>query len=291
MEYITAQWIFIFFVYCFLGWVFESTWMSLNEKRLVNRGFLRGPVLPIYGCGALLMLSLHFLTPYPAGLFFAGLAIATVFEYIVGVIMENLFHVKYWDYSNQKFQFQGKICLSSSLTWGGMTCLLNYGFHDTIGQKVLAVPEKTVAGLDVLFCILFAADILWSVHSALGLAKVLQEMEKLQQEAENLRRQIAQNAMEKRQALRENFCQLRQLTQEELLQKGQAIREDAQEQKARLEESRVQLHLALREAETHMEEKMSGLKWSHRSLLQGNPHAVSSLHSKGMQAIRRRLGK
>ena len=118
-SYSAAQWLLVFYLYCMLGWCFESTVVSVGQRRLVNRGFLRGPMLPIYGFGAVILLHVSLpLKQHPVWLYLASMIAATVFEYIVGVVMEKIFKVKYWDYSKQRFQFQGYICLRSSLCWG-----------------------------------------------------------------------------------------------------------------------------------------------------------------------------
>ena len=109
-DYSAAQWLLIFYIYCFCGWVFESAVVSVQQKRPVNRGFLRGPMLPIYGFGATIMLHVSLpLAGHPVQIYFAGMVVATAFEYVVGVVMEAIFKVKYWDYSEHRFQFQGRI--------------------------------------------------------------------------------------------------------------------------------------------------------------------------------------
>ena len=109
-DYSLWQWVLVFYLYCFLGWCFESTVVSVQQRHFVNRGFLRGPMLPIYGFGATILLHVSLpLYDKPAALFFASMIAATAFEYVVGVIMEKLFKVKYWDYSTHRFQFQGRI--------------------------------------------------------------------------------------------------------------------------------------------------------------------------------------
>lgn len=122
-----------FFFYSFVGWIWESSYVSILTKRLTNRGFLTGPMLPIYGIGAVVMLC----ATYPVqssdvGIFLLGLIAATMLEYVTGVVMEALFQVRYWDYSDKKFNIQGHICLSSSLAWGVFTLLLIRVVHPRI---------------------------------------------------------------------------------------------------------------------------------------------------------------
>lgn len=94
-SYSAAQWLLVFYLYCMLGWCFESTVVSVGQRRLVNRGFLRGPMLPIYGFGAVILLHVSLpLKQHPVWLYLASMIAATVFEYIVGVVMEKIFKVK-----------------------------------------------------------------------------------------------------------------------------------------------------------------------------------------------------
>lgn len=108
--YTWYQWLAFFYVYCFLGWIFESTYVSLKQKRLVNRGFLRLPMLPLYGSGAVMMLwvSLPVRDSLPL-VYISGFIAATALEYVTGAVMERLFKVRYWDYSSQPFQLHGYI--------------------------------------------------------------------------------------------------------------------------------------------------------------------------------------
>ena len=118
-QYTLQQWILYFYVYCFLGWIFESCYVSFRKKEWVNRGFLHGPFLPIYGSGAVMMLFVS--EPFKNNLiltYFAGVVGATLLELVTGAAMEALLKVRYWDYSNQKFNYKGYICLSSSVAWG-----------------------------------------------------------------------------------------------------------------------------------------------------------------------------
>ncbi len=123
--YSIIQWLFFFYFYCFVGWCIETTYVSLHQKRLVNRGFMRGPFLPLYGSGAVMMLLVSM--PFREHLvlvYIAGCVGATLLEYVTGVTMEALFKVRYWDYSDKKYNFQGHICLGTSLAWGLLTILM-----------------------------------------------------------------------------------------------------------------------------------------------------------------------
>ena len=104
--YHANQWLFIFFVYCFIGWCFESTVVSVSKRKLVNRGFMHGPYLPLYGSGAIVVLFAALPVQNSKILvFIVGALAATILEYITGVCMEALFKVRYWDYSNKTVSY------------------------------------------------------------------------------------------------------------------------------------------------------------------------------------------
>ena len=116
MEYSFFEIIIYFITYSFLGWVMESIFRSISERKIINTGFLKGPFCPIYGVGAIIMLL--FLKRFAdnlAVLFTISVVVLTIWEYLVGVLLEKLFHTKYWDYSKNKFNFQGRICLTNSI--------------------------------------------------------------------------------------------------------------------------------------------------------------------------------
>ena len=141
-QYTLQQWILYFYVYCFLGWIFESCYVSFRKKEWVNRGFLHGPFLPIYGSGAVMMLFVS--EPFKNNLiltYFAGVVGATLLELVTGAAMEALLKVRYWDYSNQKFNYKGYICLSSSVAWGFLTILMNEVLHPAILHVLAVIPK------------------------------------------------------------------------------------------------------------------------------------------------------
>ena len=184
--YTPGQWALLFFFYCFCGWVWESCYVSAKQRRWVNRGFLHGPLLPIYGSGAIIIL---FVTLPVADNFWLvyllGTLAATALEYVVGAVMEQLFKVRYWDYSNQKLNLNGYICLSSSIAWGFFSILLVRVIHPPVERLVLDIPAALTAPLTLALMAAFGADVMQSVRAALDLRAML---EKLTEENEELRR-------------------------------------------------------------------------------------------------------
>ena len=209
-NYNPFQWLLIFYIYCILGWLVESAVVSIQQRRLVNRGFLRGPMLPIYGFGATIMLHVSLpLLGHPVAIYFAGLVTATAFEYLVGVLMETLFKVRYWDYSAHRFQFQGRICLDSSIAWGFLSLLLAYVLHKPVAQLITGLPRTLSIPFAAVVTVLFLYDVTLSAKAAFEFAAVLEELEKLRAEAEGLRVQLNLGVREAQDRLDEARAQLR----------------------------------------------------------------------------------
>lgn len=188
-SYTWIQWALFFFLYCVIGWCFESTYVSLKEKRFVNRGFLRLPMLPIYGTGAVLILLITL--PYKDTIwkvYIGGMLGATILEYITGLIMESMFKIKYWDYSNQKLHFQGRICVSSSLFWGVLSVLLTEYIHEPIEKFVQSLDQMAVLIIVGIVFASMATDTICSVRDALDLSTILNRISRVKEEIEYLRR-------------------------------------------------------------------------------------------------------
>lgn len=186
------HWITFFFIYCFCGWIFESTYVSLKSRHFVNRGFLRLPMLPLYGTGAVMMLwaSLPF-KDHIVLVYFAGVVAATLLEYVTGYAMERLFKMKYWDYSNQPFNLHGYICLSSSVAWGFLTIFLTEVIHKPIAELVLNLNPVLEFSMIAVVGALFVSDSIKSTKEALDLGRALESMTKLKAEVEELQLQLA----------------------------------------------------------------------------------------------------
>ena len=184
--YTLGQWLLFFFLYCFLGWVWESCYVSARQRRWVNRGFLHGPLLPIYGFGAVIILwaTLPVRQSLPL-IFLLGMLAATALEYVTGAAMEALFKVRYWDYSGKPFNLNGHICLSSSIAWGFFSILLVRCLHPPVGRLLGDIPSWCVDPLALVLTVAFTVDVVRSVQAALDLREMLT---KLTEENEDLRR-------------------------------------------------------------------------------------------------------
>lgn len=157
----------------------------------MNRGFCRGPFLPLYGSGAIMMLVVSM--PFQDHLvlvYIAGCIGATILEYVTGVTMEALFKVRYWDYSKNKFNFQGHICLGSSLAWGLLTILMTEFIHKPIEHLVLSIPDNILTPITLVLTALIGADFALSFKAALDLRDVLEKMEKAKEDMLRIQKRL-----------------------------------------------------------------------------------------------------
>lgn len=144
-QYSFIQWLCVFYFYSFVGWIVESSYVSLRKRRFVNRGFMKGPFIPLYGTGATIMLLVSI--PFKDNLlavYVAGCVACTILEYVTGVLMESIFKVRYWDYSELKFNFQGHICLGTTLSWGVLTLILTQFLHVLVDEYIISVLHNDI---------------------------------------------------------------------------------------------------------------------------------------------------
>lgn len=190
-QYSAIEWLFFFYFYCFSGWIFESTFVSVKSRHFVNRGFMRGPFLPIYGSGAIMMLVVSM--PFQDNIvltYFAGCLGATVLEFVTGMTMEALFKVRYWDYSNQKFNFKGHICLSSTVAWGFLTIFMTEFLHRGVERIIFAIPQMVVTILTVVLSVYLIVDFTLSFKAAMDLRDILIGLEKAREEMERIQKRL-----------------------------------------------------------------------------------------------------
>lgn len=156
-----------FIIYSFLGWGLETVFRSICEKRIINTGFLYGPFCPIYGLGAIIMYLL--LNDYKGryiSIFCIAIIVLTIWEYIVGVFLEKTFKTKYWDYSDHKLNFQGRICLINSIFWGILGIAFINFIHPFVVQYILQID------LNILKIVIYTSTILVVIDMVISIVKV-----------------------------------------------------------------------------------------------------------------------
>lgn len=191
MFYSPTQWMFLFFVYCFLGWVWETAYVSIRTGHFENRGFMHGPFLPIYGSGAIvILLATLGVWENLLLIYLFGMLSATILEYCTGAAMQKLFGVRYWDYSSHRMNLNGHICLFVSLAWGGFSVLLVKVLHPPIEELLLQVPAGMLEIAAMVLTVSASIDMTISVNEALDLKAMLKQKAECNEELRRLQNRI-----------------------------------------------------------------------------------------------------
>lgn len=157
-----------FFTYSFLGWILETAYCILTLGAFNKRGFLYGPVCPIYGFGAILLIEcLKKIKTNSFGKFFISMIAFTIFEYVVSVVLESLFGLRWWDYTGEPFNFQGRISLAFSIAWGIIGVIFVDKIHPFIKRKLerytIRFPHKVQVVVLNIFLVIILIDFVMSI--------------------------------------------------------------------------------------------------------------------------------
>lgn len=157
--------ILMFLLYSFIGWVVETIYCMIIDKKFVNRGFMIGPVCPIYGVGCLLIII--FLNKYkedPVILFCMAVIVCSILEYFTSYIMEKIFKTRWWDYSQKKFTINGRICLDISIAFGVLGLLLTYIVNPFMIDIINMIDGTLLKIITTFFFIIFLVDLFVSAR-------------------------------------------------------------------------------------------------------------------------------
>lgn len=178
-----------FLIYACLGWGMETAYCSITEKKFMVRGFLYGPVCPIYGVGVLMMICWFApLTGSPVVFYLAATVCMSAWEYFVGWFLEVTTHIKYWDYSMFKFNLHGRICLWVCLMWGVLAYIVIFWIHPFVSGLVLLAP---VLARQLVALVLLCALLVDAGFTIRDLALMSTALAKLNQTGEELRLQLS----------------------------------------------------------------------------------------------------
>ena len=247
-----------FAVYSVLGWCVEVVYCTVKSGKVANRGFLNGPVCPVYGFGMLAICKIVDLLPMESmgemhflPLFFAGMVLASLVELIAGWGLLHLFHARWWDYSDRPFNIGGYVCLQMSLLWGTGTIIM-IDFIHPITQRltVEAIPMQVGWMMLAVYYLVFCADLTVTVSIMVGLNKRLAQLDQLRASmrtvSDSMSGRLGESALQTQQKMDENKVQaalaraeLRDLAEEtrrELQDRAQERRKEREEYRKNLEE-------------------------------------------------------
>ena len=190
-----AVWIFL--IYAFIGWCCEVAFAAVNKGVFVNRGFLNGPVCPIYGVGMLIVITA--LWPLRGNviiMFLASALLTTLLELVTGFVLEKFFHEKWWDYSDMPFNIKGYVCLKFSILWGLAATFAVGAVHKFIYFVIHRTPFKIGIVLLIIFAVTFITDFIITLVELLKLPKKLDSMLELEKLLNSLSNSIGENISE-----------------------------------------------------------------------------------------------
>lgn len=172
-----------FLIYSFLGWCLESVYKTIYSKKIINSGFLTGPVCPIYGIGALIMyVALSGYDNNPLHVFVIGFVVLSIWEYIVAWALEKIFNTKYWDYSENRFNIDGRVCLLNSIFWGALGVIFTYFIHPFIQEKIVVINHTFLIVSTIVATLIITFDSIMSIVRVTNINKKLEDIKELRNE-------------------------------------------------------------------------------------------------------------
>ena len=291
--------IWFFFLYAFLGWCTEVAYAAAVSRRFVNRGFLNGPWCPVYGFGAVAVLSC--LEPLKGNLlllFLGSVVLTSALEWLTGFVLEKIFHQRWWDYSDQPLNLNGYICLKFSLAWGAACLFVVQILHPGIRLLVRVIPHSLGVGLLVLLAAAIAVDLAATVSSITKLNRRLALIDELAGKIKSLSNDFGEDLADKVLDAAERGADFKEDWDEwteRLAQKRAEAAEDLDDFKDslqdRLEEARAQSRQQLQEWRDSFQELLDKNAFGQRRLLKAFPKLRSTRHRTAMDRLRRRLDR
>lgn len=281
---LAAAKVFLWFIlYSFFGWVYESTLCSITSRSLVNRGFLNGPLCPVYGFGALTVILAFWREPdiSPWNLFFSSMVLTCTLEYITSWVMEKLFHARWWDYSEYRYNINGRVCLLGALAFGSFSVVLIKAVHPRVMAAVDAMSSGWIFTAAGVCFAAGAADCFVTVRHILTLNGRLAEIQKAVDAYKAQARQRAETLRESLQLRLEESIGASALEELRGSRPAVALEELRERLEERFEESaynsrRIQSLLELR-------------KFQDRRLLRAFPKLASTRYKEALEKLRERV--
>ncbi|NLT11885.1 MAG: putative ABC transporter permease [Clostridiaceae bacterium] len=201
--------IILFSVYSFLGWMIETVYCSVRERRFISRGFLIGPICPIYAVGSLFVLCL--LEPFSKNFFLTfalGTVVCSSIEYFASYLLEKIFKKSWWDYKDYPLNFNGRITLFYSLAWGGLCLILVSFVHPTLTRTLRFIPNNFLVYYAVFFSIVFISDIIYSIHDVIQFNRRFAAVSLIFDRIDKMKNMIALSAGDKKLKLENELASL-----------------------------------------------------------------------------------
>jgi uncharacterized membrane protein len=259
-----------FFIYGFIGWSLEVCYHAVETGKWSNRGFLNGAICPIYGIGVVAILYLlKPISEFGPLLFVGGVVLCSAIEIMTGYFMEKIFHQRWWDYSNERFNFKGYICLKFSLYWGIGVVFIVKLVHPTIERFVGWIPYEVGAVILILALMILVVDAVDTFRTVIGINKELEAIN----EAASVIRKVSDGISEK------------------LFESTIMAIEEKEELELQLALGRAELESKASELKNVAEDTARKLKRGQKRMLRAFPNMRSTRFGEDMATVRELIEK
>lgn len=278
----------IFFVYSFLGWCTEVSYAALTRGKFVNRGFLNGPLCPIYGFGVIVVLVI--LLPLKDNLlilFIGSVILTSILEWLTGFLLEKIFHQRWWDYSNEPFNLGGYICLRFSLAWGFACLFVVDAIHPTVFWLITSIPHKIGVIILGVLVVVMAVDLIATIRTVTNMNRQLQEIDELARKIKEMSNEFGEQLADKVLDAAEKGTRLHSDLSEEL----EDLRDTIEKIRAKLSQRQEQRQKELDELKERLNEVMNRKIIGQRRILKAYPKLDSLPHRQAMKRVRRWLSR
>ena len=283
----------IFFIYAFLGWCTEVSYAALVTGTFVNRGFLNGPVCPIYGFGVVIVLTC--LTPLAGSLpllFLGSVVLTSALEWLTGFALEKLFHQRWWDYSDEPFNLSGYICLRFSIAWGLACMFVVKLLHPTVLLFIRIIPQVLGVVLLAVMGAVMAVDLAATVSTIIKLNRRLAQIDELAAKIKEASNEFGENladrvldAAERGAGWKEDLDEL----SFRLAERRAELADNLAEWEQHREEQRTQVRRQLEDWHASMQALLAGDSFGHRRLLRAFPRLRSLDHAGALERLHHRM--
>ena len=272
-----------FFVYGVLGWCVEVAFAAVKEGRFVNRGFLNGPICPIYGVGVVsVIFSLQGFSESLLILYLASAVLVTFIEWLTGYVMDRIFHQKWWDYSGQPLNIGGYVCLPFSLIWG---VFIVKCFLPLVAHLIGYIPHIAGIVILVILSIAMLADLYVTASAILKLNKRLEAMEKIAAELREFSDRMGENiyenvkdGMEKEEQLKSKVASMKEVRKELRAEYSAGKEEWYKSQQQKLDELKGRY-----------DSLVNGLGSVGERLVKAFPNMESRIHKDALREVKKRV--
>lgn len=239
----------LFITYAFFGWLLEVVGKLIEQKKFINRGFLIGPYCPIYGVGALLItFLLKKYTSDPIALFIMAIVVCGILEYLTSYLMEKIFHARWWDYSQRKYNINGRIFLNTIIPFGLLGMFIMYISNPFLIEKFESLPEMFLNILFWVLLIIYIVDNIISTNVISHVGKTTKEFGKNLDNTEEITKKVKEaligksalyrrllNAYPKIQAIKVKIKEKQKEIKRQVEERKNEIKESVKEQKKEIE--------------------------------------------------------